>query len=291
MKKKLTAVALVVCMLAVMLVGASLAYFTDTDSATNTFTVGNVKIQQNEQERTTDKDGKQILRAFTNEQTIMPAVYGATQSKEDVTVNNYTIKMRTIKNYVDKIISVTNTGSSDVYVRTFVAVPYNEAFETAMANRQNQSDEWLHTNCVTSSDTNPANGWYAGKDSNNEWPDSVSDRNTFITTIGGQKYEVRVYTNVNKLKASESTAPCFTGFYLDNDVDCETVKGANGKDTLNYYIMIEGTKISLGDISNLKIYAVTQAVQAEGFDDAWTALDAAFGTASSQTNIFTAAAE
>ena len=44
MKKKLTAVALVVCMLAIMLVGASLAYFTDKDQVANTFTVGNVKI-------------------------------------------------------------------------------------------------------------------------------------------------------------------------------------------------------------------------------------------------------
>ena len=48
MKKKLTAVALVVSMLAIMLVGASLAYFTDTDDATNTFTVGNVSIDLTE---------------------------------------------------------------------------------------------------------------------------------------------------------------------------------------------------------------------------------------------------
>ena len=49
MKKKLTAVALVVCMLAIMLVGASLAYFTDkTDTAVNTFTVGNVDIKLTE---------------------------------------------------------------------------------------------------------------------------------------------------------------------------------------------------------------------------------------------------
>ena len=48
MKKKLTAVALVVCMLAIMLVGASLAYFTDTDEATNTFTMGKVDIDLTE---------------------------------------------------------------------------------------------------------------------------------------------------------------------------------------------------------------------------------------------------
>ena len=45
MKKKLTAIFLCVALVAIAVVGASLAYFTDTDSAKNTFTVGNVKIQ------------------------------------------------------------------------------------------------------------------------------------------------------------------------------------------------------------------------------------------------------
>ena len=44
MKKKVTALCLCVALLAVAVVGASLAYFTDTKTATNTFTVGNVKI-------------------------------------------------------------------------------------------------------------------------------------------------------------------------------------------------------------------------------------------------------
>ena len=45
MKKKLIAISLVVAMLAVAVIGGSLAYFTDTDKETNTFTVGNVKIE------------------------------------------------------------------------------------------------------------------------------------------------------------------------------------------------------------------------------------------------------
>lgn len=44
MKKKITAVALVVALLAVGIIGGTLAYFTDNDAATNTFTVGNVDI-------------------------------------------------------------------------------------------------------------------------------------------------------------------------------------------------------------------------------------------------------
>ena len=51
MKKKLTAIFLCVALVAIAVVGASLAYFTDTDDATNTFAVGNVTIKLIEEER------------------------------------------------------------------------------------------------------------------------------------------------------------------------------------------------------------------------------------------------
>ena len=41
MKKKLTAIFLCIALVAIAIVGASMAYFTDTKEATNTFTVGN----------------------------------------------------------------------------------------------------------------------------------------------------------------------------------------------------------------------------------------------------------
>ena len=51
MKKKLTAVALIVCMIAIMLVGATMAYFTDeTQTEENTFTMGKVDIELSEPE-------------------------------------------------------------------------------------------------------------------------------------------------------------------------------------------------------------------------------------------------
>ena len=50
MKKKLTAVALIVCMIAIMLVGATMAYFTDeTEVKENTFTAGKVGIDLTEE--------------------------------------------------------------------------------------------------------------------------------------------------------------------------------------------------------------------------------------------------
>ena len=48
MKKKALVLSLVVVLVAVAALGATLAYFTDKDEATNTFTVGNVKIELKE---------------------------------------------------------------------------------------------------------------------------------------------------------------------------------------------------------------------------------------------------
>lgn len=48
MKKKITAITVCVCMLAIAIVGGTLAYFTDTDKADNVFTVGNVSIDLTE---------------------------------------------------------------------------------------------------------------------------------------------------------------------------------------------------------------------------------------------------
>jgi predicted ribosomally synthesized peptide with SipW-like signal peptide len=45
MKKKIIVTALVVCIFVLSIASATVAYFTDTQSATNTFTVGNVDIQ------------------------------------------------------------------------------------------------------------------------------------------------------------------------------------------------------------------------------------------------------
>lgn len=48
MKKKLLALVLVVALAATAVIGGTLAYFTDTEKATNTFTVGNVDIKLTE---------------------------------------------------------------------------------------------------------------------------------------------------------------------------------------------------------------------------------------------------
>ena len=54
-KKKILSLALVVCVAAILAIGGTLAYFTDTDSADNVFTVGNVKIDLVEEQWDTEE--------------------------------------------------------------------------------------------------------------------------------------------------------------------------------------------------------------------------------------------
>ena len=58
MKKKIIALAFVVCLAITAIAGVSLAYFTDTDDATNVFTSGKVDITLNED---FDKDNAQLI--------------------------------------------------------------------------------------------------------------------------------------------------------------------------------------------------------------------------------------
>lgn len=56
MKKKITAAALVLALLAITVIGGTMAYFTDTKDVTNTFTMGNVKITLEEDKWDADAD-------------------------------------------------------------------------------------------------------------------------------------------------------------------------------------------------------------------------------------------
>ena len=94
-KKSILMAAIAVMLVAVLVVGGTLAYFTDTKSATNTFTVGDVKIKLDES-NVNDPDG------------------------DRVTSNEYTGMLPGIQYKKDPV--VTNTGNNDAYVRAVVTI-------------------------------------------------------------------------------------------------------------------------------------------------------------------------
>ena len=103
MKKKLMAIALAVCVVAVLAAGASLAYFTDkTEAANNTFTMGNVKITLDETDLTKKGDSR---------------------TAEGNTYENLYPGMDMVKDPI-----VHNVGKNDAWVRVIVRVANGAAF-------------------------------------------------------------------------------------------------------------------------------------------------------------------
>ena len=245
-KRKIVLLATSLCMIAILAIGGTLAYFTDTDEATNTFTVGGVKIALHEQER----DGKGGLQAFTQDKVLMPIV-GSAQGDKDA------LGQPVAANYVDKIVTIENTGVSDAYVRAYFAIPsdLDDGYETF-----NAGANILHFN-FGNKDGVSTEGvqwkWMHG----NKW-------NYFETTIGGVAYNVYFADYYQKLPAGATTEQFISGVYLDSHVDMK-----NGA-----YI---DTRFPNADLSILKgtvscpVKAV--AVQAEGFDTVDAAVTAAFG--------------
>lgn len=93
MKKKITAICLCVALLAIAIVGGTLAYFTDSKSAENTFTMGSVQITLDE----ADVNGG-AARVAQNEYDVYPG------------------------KVVDKDPTVHNTGKNGAYLRARVTV-------------------------------------------------------------------------------------------------------------------------------------------------------------------------
>ena len=107
MKKKLTAIFLCVALVAIAVVGASLAYFTDTDNETNTFTVGKVNITLDEAK--VNADGTLVTpaeRVKANEYKLLP---GHTYTK-DPTV---TVKAGSESSYVKMTVTFSNAKELD----------------------------------------------------------------------------------------------------------------------------------------------------------------------------------
>ncbi len=248
MKKKIIAMAIVVCVAVIAFTGASLAYFTDTESArVNSFAVGHVKVELIEQER----NAEGALVEFTDGKALYPAVGQiAERTADGLPVG--------LNNFEDKLVTVKNTGKlSSAYVRVLVAVPQDL-----------DNGEMLHI------DRDPsATKWTASND-------------YVVVTVNGAQYNVYTYTYSDALEVGVTTeGSAITGVYLDSAVDVKAVVPGEGTDvTVTYFKGENEATVKNGAV---EIHVRALAVQTEGFTDANTALNTVFPTNSYQ-NFFPA---
>ncbi len=222
--KKIIALLLVIALTAGISIAGTTAYLQSEDSDINVMTLGNVKIEQIEQERNAAGN----LVNFTQAKPAYPAVGEIAWADKGVDVNGTEYKVFTpgLQNVVDKIVTVKNTGISSAYVRTFVAIE---------APGYDPND-LIHFNY------------------NNT---GVSISAPVEAKIDGTDYVIFTFTYPEALDPGDISVPSLMQVFLDSKATNEDVA-------------------MFGD--TWEILVASQAVQTQGFADAATALNTAFGT-------------
>lgn len=254
MKKKLLAFAMVFALAAVAVVGGSLAYFTDTDNETNTFTAGGVAIDLIEQQ--VNEDGTE-LEKFEQGQILLPIVGSAQGAKNK-------FGQPVAANYIDKMVTVKNTGKSNAWVRAYFAIP--SALDDG-AETYNAGLNILHFNFGNAM---TENGLHTTFENEWIWNDDNGALKSYVTEIDDVSYNVYYADYYRPLSADETTEQFVSGVYLDKDVDMNK----QGQYTITRNGVTKVIENFDGTVS-CPVFAV--AVQAAGFDNAAKAVDAAFG--------------
>ena len=280
MKKKLTVIFLCVALAAIAIVGASLAYFTDTKSATNTFTVGNVKINLIESKfhrEGNDNSGDTTIPDPTHK---VVADDGMTYVKTGHTMfTNDEIKedAKTYKeSYLDvkgqnmvpgrgvaKCPYVVNTGANDAYIRIRVMIPSaaNNDF-VKVKDGGVITNQWC-SSCIGQGEfiDGKGGGW-----------DNAPAIDKASVTKDGVTYDVYTFTRVKPLAAGKMTEWNVWNYIgIDKTATSADIQKAIDAGAIKVTETDGGAKTM-----TLNVLVEADAIQSEGFADAaaaWAAFD------------------
>lgn len=244
-KRRILAIAMSLCIVAILAVGASLAYFTDTAEKTNVFTVGGVKIELDEK--------------FEDKSTLMPGI----DVNKDVAIKN-TGKSAVYVWYLWKIPA--DLDSIDGTTGTNNALHVNSLGSTWDKYREN-SKYWadgqtaaLPLEQTWDHDPETELGLTAG-------PEGY----LYTEEIGGVEYHVYAALYHGILQPEQTTTQAMTKVYLDTSVN---------QDAEGYYQIIRmgedaGQRKYLPSLkNNVNIIVEAYAIQADGFADVYAAYKA-----------------
>ena len=237
---------------AIAIVGASLAYFTDTKSAENTFTVGNVKIQLLESSLHRENAGiangatsdSELWSDVVKEGTGNTSKYKAgdtfyTDAQIEANAAQYrceNVKLNPGQSY-HKMPYVKNTGKNDAYIRIRVMIPAD--LDTAI----------LNSSMYTSTAMN-----------NNEFTMAYDKSGT--VERDNIKYNVYTFTRIDTLAPNEMTYWNVWGtIHMDPDVTNDEIESLFG----------EGKPYADG---TFPVLVEADAIQADGFANATEAFAA-----------------
>lgn len=252
MKKKIIAVSLIIAMMAITVVGGTMAYFFDTDSEVNTFTVGNVEISLEEK-------GEDNKTDFEQEQKLWPGA--------DPTAKRAWIK---------------NTGDNEAWVWAEIWIPEElDAVDDASSNslhfnyygqftKGTYDEKWTAkysqspiTDGIVKNDADHSSaidGMVAANDDtlwtlNDTAKKHVADEN-------GVFYNVYTFKMEKTLAAGMISLPFLRQVYMDAGVT-QCTDAEHNKDGKICLVLKDGRTHYTG---SWEVIVKAYAMQAEGFD-------------------------
>ena len=265
--KKILLMGLSLVLVAVLAVGGTFAYLTDTDETVNVMTLGNVDIEQHEYERAVNADGtyktdtvdgqnSYVLKDFTQAKPLLPIVGDPTLPNTNPAYAGYDsipVRMSQVdsyggmdafagKNAVDKFVTVENKGKTDAYVRTIVAIEVGSETDDLIGSSYHKTWTKNEIGIVNIDGTNY---------------DVIE-----YVYAGGQLSDGSWRHGKGILPAGDTSYPNLSQVYIKSAAKNEDM------------VAIDGNRNG-----TLDILVLSQAVQAEGFDSAAAALEAGFGVA------------
>ena len=243
MKKKIIALCLIVALAATAVIGGTLAYFTDTDEATNTFTMGNVQID--------------LKETFNAQNAVLRPGSQST-------------------NKIEKKVWIENTGSENAYVWYEWYIP--SALDSIDGSTGTNNVLHVNSNGSTWDKYRENNAyWPEGQtkalpleqtwDHDPEVELGLTGREGFIRQeeVGGIMYTVDLVLYHGVLAPKAETTVAMNGAYLDSKVDYDAVKG---------YYTINGDEIKYDFTKGVNIIVKAYGIQAAGFDSGYAAYSA-----------------
>lgn len=251
-KKKILVLALTIAMVAIFAVGGSLAYLTDTKSATNTFTVGNVKIELLESSlhrenagvangATSDSELWSNVEKLGSNNTSKYKAGDTFYTDKQIEDNAAAYKCENVKlnpgQSYHKMPYVKNVGANDAYIRIRVMIPAD--LDTTVLN-----SSMYTTTCLN----------------NKEF--TMAYDNSGTVKPDGVKYNVYTFTRIDPLAPNAMTYWNVWGtIHMDPTVTNEQLEALFG----------EGKPYA---DSTFPVLVEADAIQADGFADAAAAFKA-----------------
>ncbi len=243
MKKKIIALCLTVCLAAVAVVGGTLAYFTDTDEATNVFTTGKVDIALKEN---FDKNNAKLLPGIENAVTKEVSIKVESGSEDAYVWYEWLIPA--VLDSTDGSTGTNNIVHVNSYGRTWDTYRENiKYWDAGQTEALPLNQTWDH-------------------DANVEIEGLVGPEGFIGTeTIDGIVYNKYVVLYRGKLAADEETTLGMKQVYMDKNVDTNN----QGK-----YIDKNGNEIRYDFTKGINIIVRAYGIQAEGFANVYEAYTA-----------------